>query len=75
MVEFEENRAFATVIHDSPVEMGGRILFEELGEGQTKVTTTVDFPGMDDAKIDRNFLISRLERSQQNRKHLIESVT
>jgi hypothetical protein len=73
VVEYEEKRAIATVIHDGPVEMLGRISFEELGENQTRVTTSVDFPGMDEGQIDRNFMLSRLERSNQNRKKLIES--
>ncbi|OGO29568.1 MAG: hypothetical protein A2Z16_07020 [Chloroflexi bacterium RBG_16_54_18] len=73
VVEFEEKQAFATLIHDGPVEMLGRISFEELGDNQTRVTTSVDFPGLDETKIDRNFMLSRLERSQQNRKQLIES--
>jgi hypothetical protein len=73
VVEFEENRAFATLIHDGPVEMLGRISFEELGESQTRVTTTIDIPAMDEAQIDRNFMLSRLDRSQQNRKQLIEA--
>ena len=73
VVEFEENRAIATLIHDGPVEMLGRISFEELGENQTRVTTVVDLPGMDEAQIDRNFMLSRMDRSQLNRKQLIES--
>ncbi len=75
VVEYEENRAFATLIHDGPVEMLGRISFEELGENQTRVTTSVDLPGVDEAQIDRNFMLSRMDRSQQNRKQLIESET
>lgn len=72
VVEFEPNRAFGTLIHDGPVEMRGRALFEAVSENQTKVTTIVDLPGMDEA-MDTSFLNSRLERSSQNIKQLTES--
>jgi len=72
VVEFEPNRAFGTLIHDGPVEMRGRVLFEAVSENQTKVTTIVDLPGMDEA-MDTSFLNSRLERSSQNIKQLTES--
>jgi len=72
VVEFEPNRAFGTLIHDGPVEMRGRVLFEAVSKNQTKVTTIVDLPGMDEA-MDTSFLNSRLERSSQNIKQLTES--
>ena len=72
VVEFEPNRAFGMVIHDGPVEMRGRTLFEATGEDRTTMTTTVEFPHMDES-MEKRFLISRLERSGQNMKQLIES--
>lgn len=75
VVEFEENRSMATVIHDGPVEVYGCILFEALGENQTRLHTTIDFPGLDESQIDRGFMNSRLERSATIRKRLIESET
>ena len=74
VVEFEPNRAFGTVIHDGPAEMCGRITFEVVNEYQTKVTTVIDIPGMDES-MDKSFITSRLERSGQNMKQLIESET
>ena len=74
VVEFEPNRAFGTVIHDGPAEMHGRITFEVVNEYQTTVTTVIDIPGMDES-MDKSFITSRLERSGQNMKHLIESET
>jgi hypothetical protein len=71
-VEFEPNRAFGLLIHDGPVEMRGRALFEAVSDNQTRLTTIVELPGMDES-MDKGRLISRLERSGQNMKQLIES--
>ena len=73
VVAFEPNRVMETVIHDGPVVMHGRITFEAVDDSQTKITTTVDLPGMDESKMDKGFLMSRLERSQRNMKQLIEA--
>jgi len=72
VVEFEPNRVLAMVIHDGPAEMYGRTTFEALSDNQTKITTIIDIPGMD-ASTDKTFLNSRLERSAQIRKQLMES--
>jgi uncharacterized protein YndB with AHSA1/START domain len=74
VVEFEPNHSFGMVIHDGPAVMIGRTTFEAIGEGQTRLTTVIDIPGMD-ANADTTFLNSRLERSAQIRKQLIESET
>ena len=74
VVEFEPNRAFGMIIHDGPVEMRGRTTFEAVNDNQTILTTMIEFPGMDDS-MDKSFLISRLERSGQIRKQLIELET
>jgi len=72
VVEFEPNRVFAMLIHDGPAEMRGRTTFEAIGENQTKITTVIDIPGMDE-NADRTFMSSRLERSARIRKQLMES--
>jgi len=72
VVEFEPNRVFAMLIHDGPAEMRGRTTFEAIGENQTKITTVIDIPGMDE-NADRTFMNSRLERSARIRKQLMES--
>lgn len=72
VVEFEPNRVIAMVIHDGPAEMFGRTTFEAISDHQTKITLIIDIPGMD-ASTDKTFLNSRLERSAQIRKQLIES--
>lgn len=72
VVEFEPDRVFATVIHDGPVEIRGRTLFEAADEHQTQLTMNVELPGMDES-MDTSFLTSRMERSIQNIKQLIES--
>lgn len=72
VVEFEPNQAMGVVIHDGPVEMRGRVLFEALGENQTILTTIVELPGMDES-MDKTPLLEGLARSRQRRKQLIES--
>ena len=74
VVEFEPNRAFGMIVHDGPVEMRGRATFEVVNDHQTKLTTFVEIPGMDE-KTDMSFLQGRLERSGMNIKNLIESET
>jgi uncharacterized membrane protein len=72
VVEFELNRVIAMIIHDGAAEMRGRTTFEALNDNQTKITTSIDIPGMD-ASTDKTFLNSKLERSAQIRKQLMES--
>jgi hypothetical protein len=72
VVEFEPNRVIAMVIHDGPAEMHGRTTFEAISDNKTEITLIIDIPGMD-ASTDKTFLNSRLERSAQIRKQLIES--
>jgi uncharacterized protein YndB with AHSA1/START domain len=72
VVEFEPNRAVAMVIHDGPAVMHGRTTFEALSENQTRLTTTIDIPWMDE-HADKTFLNSKLEHSAQIRKQLMEA--
>lgn len=71
VVEFERNRALATVIREGPAEMRGRTTFEALGDHQTRIKTVIDIPGMPE-NVDTSLLNSRLERSAQIRKQLME---
>jgi Polyketide cyclase / dehydrase and lipid transport len=72
VVEFEPNRVLAMVIHDGPAEMRGRTTFDAINDRQTRITTIIDIPWMDE-NADKTFLNSRLERSAQIRKTLMES--
>ena len=72
VVEFEPNQALGMLIHDGPVETRGRAIFEAVSDNQTRITTIIEFPGMDEY-MDKSFLLSRLERSDQNRKRLMEA--
>jgi hypothetical protein len=71
-VEFVPNRALAMLIHDGPAEMRGRTTFESINENQTRLTTIIDIPWMDE-KADKTFMNSRLERSSRIRKQLMEA--
>lgn len=72
VVEFEPNRVIAMVIQDGPAEMRGRTTFEAINTNQTRLTIIIDIPWMD-ANADKTFLNSRLERSAEIRKDLMES--
>jgi len=72
VVEYEPNKALAMVIHDGNAEMRGRTTFEALNDHQTSLTTFIEIPGMDDS-MDKSFLLSRLERSGEIRKQLMET--
>ena len=62
----------STIIHDGPVKLVGGIIFEPLRDDQTKVTTLIDFPGMDES-MDTSFLMKRLEEVSKIREQLIEA--
>jgi hypothetical protein len=72
VTEFETNRALAMEIHDGAAVMYGKTTFEALNENQTRLTTVIDIPWMDE-NADRTFLNSRLEHAAQIRKQLMES--
>ena len=46
---YEPNRKFTTIIHDGLAKMIGELHFEPLGDDQTKVTTLIDLPDMDES--------------------------
>ncbi len=72
VVEFEPNRAVAMKIQDGSAVMHGRTTFESLNENQTKITTTIDIPWMDE-NTDKTFMNNRLAQVSQIRKRLMES--
>ena len=72
VIEYETNRVFAVEIQDGPAVMIGKTIFEAINENQTKLTTIIDIPWMDE-NADKTFINSRLESSAQIRKQLMES--
>ncbi len=72
VTEFETNRVLAMLIHDGPAVMHGRTTFEAISDNQTKITTIIDIPWMDE-HTDKTFLNNRLESSARIRKQLMES--
>lgn len=72
VTEFEPDHVVEMLIHDGPAVMKGRVTYEAVNDHQTRMTTYIEIPGMDDS-MDKTFLNSRLERSGQNQKRLIES--
>jgi hypothetical protein len=72
VVEYERNQTFAMRVFDGPNEMFGRTTFKPIDDQHTLLTTHIEIPGMDE-NMDKSFLMSRLERSGQIRKQLMES--
>ena len=72
VTEYEHNRKFTTIIHDGTAKMVGKLLFEPVGQDQTKVTTVIDLPDMDET-MDTSFLMNRLEEVAKIREKLIEA--
>lgn len=72
VLEYETNRLMAMEIHDGSAVMYGKTTFEALNENQTRLTTIIDIPWMDE-NADKTFLNSRLEHAAQIRKQLMES--
>jgi hypothetical protein len=72
VTEYEPNRKFTTIIHDGPAKMIGGLTFEALRDDQTKVTTLIDLPDMDES-MDTSILVKRLEEVAKIREELIEA--
>lgn len=72
VVEFEPDRTLAMIIHDGPAEMRSRATLEAISDHQTRLTTVIDIPGMDE-HADTTLLNRALERSARIRKQLMES--
>jgi hypothetical protein len=72
VTEYVPNRKFTTIIQDGPVKMIGGLHFELVSDDQTKVTTLIDLPDMDES-VDTSFLMKRLEEVAKIRAELIEA--
>jgi hypothetical protein len=72
VTEYEQNRKFTTIIQEGSGKMIGGLLFEPVGVDQTKVTTVIDLPDMDES-MDTSFLMKRLEEVAKIRENLIEA--
>ena len=72
VTEYEHNRKFSTLIHDGPTKMIGGLLLEPMSDDQTKVTTLIDLPDMDEST-DTSFIMKRLEEVAKIREGLIEA--
>ena len=69
VTEFEPNRVLAMIIHDGLAVMQGSTTFEAINDNQTKITTIIDIPWMDE-NTDKTFMNSRLDHAAQIRKQL-----
>jgi len=72
VVEYEPNRAFAAVIREGGMEVHGRVTFEEVSEGRTRLTVAADMP-IDESMKDR--MTGMIQGSYRTIKELIEAET
>ena len=69
---FDRDKSMGMLIHDGSAEMRGLATFEALGPGQTRITVSLELPGLDESA-DTSFLAGRLQGSLDKVKRLIES--
>jgi hypothetical protein len=71
ITEFEPNRSIGMIVHDGPVEMITRAVYEAEGDGKTNVTMSLEIPSMDETMT--SMLASEMEKVAQTIKQFIES--
>jgi hypothetical protein len=72
IVEYEPNRAFGGVTREGGMEFRGGMLFEDAGEGRTKLTLAAEMP-IDESMGER--IRGLMQRSVGNIKQLVETET
>jgi hypothetical protein len=73
VTEFEPEKAMRVRTQDGPMTINGWVLFESLGDNETRISLGGEFPGLDDS-MEEN-LRPMMERSAANIKSLIEAET
>jgi len=71
IVEFEPDRAIGMIVHDGPVEMLTRAVYEAEGDGKTNIILSLEIPNMDETMT--SMLASEMEKVAQTIKQFIES--
>jgi hypothetical protein len=74
VVEFQPDASIAMTIREGPREMRGGMTFEGVGDIRTTITSHAEIPWIDES-MDTTFLVSRMQRSVDNIKRLVESET
>lgn len=73
VVEYEPNQAIGVLTHDGPMEIRGRATFESMSTERTKLSFTVDIPGLDDSM--QSPMTEAVTGSLRKIKELIEAET
>ena len=71
VVEFESGRSIGMIVHDGPVEMVTRAVYEAENDGKTTVILSLEIPGMDEAMA--GMLASEMDKVAHTIKQFIES--
>lgn len=69
VTEFEPDKAITMLIHDGPVNMIARATYEAEGDDQTRLTTKIEFPEIDE--MDTEMLVSEMQKSIRNINQLL----
>lgn len=73
VIEFEPERSMRVETWDGPMQINGWVLFEPIGEDQTRLTLGGEFPSLDDSMVET--IKPMIENSAATIKALIESET
>lgn len=74
VTEFKPNQSMAVDIQDGPVRTIGRVTFESVDAGRTRITIHAEFPHTDDPALEGR-LTPMIQRSARNIKNLVETET
>lgn len=71
ITEWAPERALGTRIRDTNMEIDGRATFERMASGQTRLTITIDVPGLDESRAE--VMRERVARTVENIRTLVEA--
>jgi hypothetical protein len=71
IVEWESEHVMGARIKDANADITGRVTFESLGPGTTRLDVEVDYPSLDASKVEH--LRRLIERSSSTIRRLVES--
>jgi len=71
VIEFEPNQAVTMLIHDGPVKLIARATYETEDNDQTRLTTKIEFPEIDE--MNTEMLVREMQKSIRNINQLLTS--
>jgi hypothetical protein len=71
VTEFEPNRSIGMIVHDGPVKMITRAVYEAEGDDKTNIIMSLEIPGMDESMT--GMMTGEMDKVAQTIKQFIES--